>query len=111
MKRYLLDTNTILYFLADRFSEPFPKGLFYASVITEMELLSYPNLTTKSRHGIQKMLSELTLIELEEEIRKKAIEIRRAHLLKLPDSIIAASAYDKQLLKLIHPKGLQLKLK
>ena len=38
----VLDTNAVLYFLAGRLVEPIPQADFYVSVITEIELLSYP---------------------------------------------------------------------
>ena len=38
----VLDTNAVLYFLAGRLAEPLPQANFYVSVITEIELLSYP---------------------------------------------------------------------
>jgi hypothetical protein len=42
--RALLDTNAALYFLGGRLSEPLPAAQYFASVITEIELLSYPTL-------------------------------------------------------------------
>ncbi len=38
----VLDTNAVLYFLGGRLAEPLPQANFYVSVITEIELLSYP---------------------------------------------------------------------
>lgn len=39
-KKVLLDTNTAIYFLAGRLSEPLPEGERLISVITELELRS-----------------------------------------------------------------------
>ena len=41
----VLDTNVVLYHLGDRLAEPLPHGAICVSVITEMELLSYPSLS------------------------------------------------------------------
>lgn len=41
----VLDTNIALYYLGGRLTTPLPSGLYHASIITEMELLSYPNLS------------------------------------------------------------------
>jgi predicted nucleic acid-binding protein len=41
----LLDTNVALYLLGARLAEPLPAGSYGVSVITEMELLSWPSLT------------------------------------------------------------------
>jgi len=38
----VLDTNAVLYLLAGHLAEPLPQADFYVSVITEIELLSYP---------------------------------------------------------------------
>jgi len=88
----LLDTNIILYLLGGRLAEPLPKGNYYASVITEIELLSYPDLERQSEQKIRDFLAQLTLINLDEPIKTKAIQLRRQHTLKLPDAIIVATA-------------------
>ncbi len=60
--------------------------------MTEMELLSYPALDTQTEQKIRDFLAQLTLINLDEPIKTKAIQLRRQHTLKLPDAIIAATA-------------------
>lgn len=89
---YLLDTNAVLYFLGDRLAEPLPQGRYLLSVISEMELLSYPSLTADEEDAIREFLSEVTVVDLTSEIRDAAIELRRSQKLKLPDAIIAATA-------------------
>jgi hypothetical protein len=42
--RGLLDTNAVLYLLGGRLAEALPPGEYLTSVITEMEMLSYPSL-------------------------------------------------------------------
>ncbi|BAZ10464.1 PilT domain-containing protein [Calothrix sp. NIES-4071] len=42
----LLDTNIALYFLGGRLVHPLQPAKYLISVITEMELLSYPNLSS-----------------------------------------------------------------
>lgn len=52
----LLDTNVILYYLAGRLKSPIPSKRSFVSVITEMELYSYPNLEYDIRcHHLQLM--------------------------------------------------------
>lgn len=41
----LLDTNIVLYFLGGKLANPLPSGQYFVSVITEIELLSYPSLS------------------------------------------------------------------
>lgn len=43
----LLDTNVVLYFLGGRLMNPLPSGQYFVSVITEIELLSYPSLSSR----------------------------------------------------------------
>ena len=90
----VLDTNTILYLLNgdETLAEfLFDKNLFI-SIITEMELLSYKNITVKEQKQIQLFLSELRIINISETIKETAITVRKKYGFKLPDSIIAATA-------------------
>jgi predicted nucleic acid-binding protein len=63
-----------------------------ASVIVRMELLSKSNMSDDEERDILEFLDDLTVVPLNEVIEQKAIEIRRATKLKLPDSIIAATS-------------------
>lgn len=88
----LLDTNIVLYYLAGKLSQAFPQENCYVSIITEMELLSYSGLNKKEELQIKNFLSELIVVELNNEIKELTISIRRKFSLKLPDAIIAATA-------------------
>ncbi|MYL24832.1 type II toxin-antitoxin system VapC family toxin [Vreelandella massiliensis] len=87
---YLLDTNAIIYALNRKLT--LPANGYAISVITEMELLSWPSLTREDEVKLRKLIEQLTVIQLETSIQSKAIKIRRTSSLKLPDSIISASA-------------------
>ena len=119
MKR-LLDTNTVLYLLGGRLADPLKPSDYCVSVISEMELLSYPSLTDDAEAQIRTFLSEVTLVGLTQEVRDAAIDLRRQHGLKLPDAIIAATAMalnaelltnDTQLLQVPEVSGKALPLK
>jgi predicted nucleic acid-binding protein len=90
--RYLLDTNIALYLLGGRLVKPLPVGDFYMSIISEMELLSYPSLSRDEALRIQDFLSQVTLIGLSDEVKTMAIALRKKYRLKLPDAIICATA-------------------
>jgi len=45
IQTFILDTNIVLYFLGARLANPLPSGQYFISVITEIELLSYPSLS------------------------------------------------------------------
>jgi predicted nucleic acid-binding protein len=90
--KIVLDTNAVLYFLAGRLAQPLPPAEFFVSTITEIELLSYPVLKPEEEAEIQAFLSDVTIIELNRDIKTSAIALRRQHRLKLPDALIVATA-------------------
>ena len=92
----VLDTNAILYLLGGKLAQPLPTGAYFVSVISEMELLSYPSLDEAALNQIRAFLSDVTVVELSEQVRELAIGLRRRHMLKLPDAIVAATALSLQ---------------
>ncbi len=96
----VLDTNAVLYFLGGRLREPLPQTHCYISIITEIELLSYPLLNSESEAEIHDFLADVTVIELSQEIKQATINLRRQYRFKLPDAVIVATArhLDAQLL-------------
>ncbi len=87
----VLDTNAVLYFLAGRLTESLPSATFYISIITEIELLSYPLLHTEEEMDIHEFLKDVTVVDLNQAIKEAAIKLRRQYRLKLPDAIITAT--------------------
>lgn len=94
--KIVLDTNTVLYLLAGRLAQDLPPAEYCISVITEMELLSYPALRPEDESEIRDFLSDVTIIDLNREIKTAAIALRRQYRLKLPDALIAATALHLQ---------------
>ncbi|MDD5308462.1 MAG: type II toxin-antitoxin system VapC family toxin [Deltaproteobacteria bacterium] len=90
--RRVLDTNVALYLLGGRLAEHLPEGEYSISVITEMELLSYPDLDEAGERAIRNLLADLEIVGLTPEVKERAIGLRRSHMIKLPDAIIAATA-------------------
>lgn len=97
--KYLLDTNIILYILSgDKvLANHLHQKNLYASFISEMELFSFRGLTSKEEKSIRAFLAEFRIIDIDETIKQEAISIRKNYSLKLPDSIIAATAVTLQL--------------
>lgn len=89
-----LDTNIIIYYLnGDKTAYNLvANNKIFISVITEMELLSFKNLTRQDDKIIRELLSLFTIIPIEDSIKSKAIELRKNNNFKLPDAIIVASA-------------------
>ncbi len=116
LERYVLDTNSLIYALNEQ--SKIPLNDYFVSVITEIELLSYAKLSVNDELIIKEMLSRFKMIELNESVKEKTIDIRKKYKLKLPDSIIVATAIDnnavwitsdRQLMKLGIVDSLELK--
>ena len=93
----MLDTNAIIYMLNGRLASPLPDGHYSVSIITEIELLSFPDLSQGEEQQIRVLLREFQTIPLTESVSAKTIQLRRNNKkLKLPDAVIAASAIQQQ---------------
>lgn len=96
--KYLLDTNIAIDYL-NGFEDlaGLPERLsgaeLYASQITRMELLSYHRLTAADEPRVYEFLAYLTIIPIDSKVEKATIALRRGARLKLPDAIIAATAW------------------
>ncbi len=90
----LLDTNVALYLLGGRLATPLPIGSYGISVISEMELLAWPSLTSDEEKRVHEFLQQLTVCELTPSIRARAVTLRREQHLKLPDAVICATASE-----------------
>ena len=88
----LLDTNIVLYFLGGRLAAPLPVGQYVVSVITEIELLSYPSISGDEETQISNFLTKITVVGIEVKIKELTIALRKKYRLRLPDAIIAATA-------------------
>jgi len=49
----VLDTNAVLYLLGGKLAEALPAARYFVSVITEIELLSYPLLDAEEESQIK----------------------------------------------------------
>ncbi|MBV6422176.1 MAG: hypothetical protein DAHOPDDO_03465 [Ignavibacteriaceae bacterium] len=96
---FVYDTNLFIYYLngnqhVEKFftSEFLSSNNVYYSIITEIELLSFPKLTDNEINSIKSFLNGFIKINLNEDIKDKTIAIRKKHKAGLGDSIIAASS-------------------
>lgn len=97
--KFLLDTNAVLYILGgdETLSDFLFEKELYISVITEMELLSYKNITAKEKHTIESFLKDFVIVNIDEKLKLNTIEVKKNSNMKLPDSIIAATAITLKL--------------
>ena len=97
--KFFLDTNIILYILAgDKIIARYLyEQSLYTSIICEIELLSFKDITAKDQQQIKNFLNEFRIISIDEPVKEQAILLRKAYSLKLPDAIIAATALSLDL--------------
>jgi len=96
----LWDTNSIIFFLQDLIPSPSKAFLLkelnlrkpQISIITEIELLSWPKISRVEIGNISEFLSNFESIGLTEEIKIVTIQLRKSTGLKIPDAVIAATA-------------------
>lgn len=99
--KYLWDTNTAIYYLQQHFplaAENFIDDILkeeqpVISAITEIELLCWRTATPDDLEILHDFINDAFVIELEQPIKLKTADIRKAHRIKLPDAIIAATAF------------------
>ncbi|MBI2622974.1 MAG: type II toxin-antitoxin system VapC family toxin [Candidatus Liptonbacteria bacterium] len=96
---YTLDTNAVIYYLKGEFaSASAAREVFegdapvYVSVITQLELLSFPSLTDAEASRIEELLATIALIPVDSQIARLAAGVRRAYRIGVSDSVIAATA-------------------
>jgi predicted nucleic acid-binding protein len=99
--RFVFDTNAIVYYLQGRnewieYIDNAPMSERAASVITRIELLSYPGITPAEQESINRFLGDLVVVTLSKKIENIAIDIRRTARMKLPDAIVAATALSME---------------
>jgi predicted nucleic acid-binding protein len=85
----LLATNIVLYLLN---GDDVLAELLYLWFISQLELLGFKGITSKQQNEIGKFIQKCIVIDINEEIKRQVIHLRRSTRLKLPDSIVFAEA-------------------
>lgn len=99
--KYLWDTNTVIYYLQQQFPLQAEKLIDNVltdnrpvlSAITEIELLCWKTNSESDIHVVKEFINDSWVIELEQPIKLKTVDIRKTLGIKLPDAIIAATAF------------------
>lgn len=93
-----VDTNILLYLISgdETVAELLDKKHIAISFVTELELLGYKDLSESDLKVIQELVKEVTVIDINAEIKRLVVLLRRNYKIKLPDAIVVASAlYSK----------------
>ena len=88
----VLDTNLAIHELHDELVERLPERDVLVSVVTEIELLGFPDLSIEEEAGIRALLLSFEIVPLDERVKDETIRLRRAMRLRLPDAIVLATA-------------------
>ena len=98
-KRYLLDSNTIIDYIAGLYSGKAKQWLNHiideeivVSVITKIEVLSFDPDKDDNYPILVDFFEASTILELSDSVVNKTIAIRQKQKIKLPDSVIASTA-------------------
>ena len=104
MKRYLLDTNILIYY----WKGDIPKGemkrveeimnhSFIISIITKIELLGWRNHTREGYEIARDFLDRAEILPIDDDLAEFTIELKRNNNIKLADALIAATALSNEL--------------
>lgn len=100
--KYLFDTNVWIDAIAGRLqADTFLKFVVQAewvgySAITRLELFGFPDLTKPEEEKLAELLKHFVEVGVDSSTVDKAITIRKATRIKVPDAIIAATAIIKE---------------
>ena len=125
---YLIDTNVAIEYIGETLPDRSLSILddiidneYSISVINRIELLGYADITDQEEEKFQQLIRAAIVFDLDNNVVKETIKLRKSYRIKLPDAIIAATAclYDLVLitrdikdfqkinaLKVISPEGL-----
>jgi len=81
---YLLDTNVLTCLHDGRLLESLSTGGYACSVISEIEILSWPGIAPETESERRWLLAALHSVEVDATVREAAIRRRREHRLKIP---------------------------
>jgi len=90
--RIVFDTNVALYQVNGNLAGPLPAAEYFVSVISRIEMLSFPGLTADEEAGIRLFLSDTTVVGLDDQVEAETVRLRRSTRLKMADAIIVATA-------------------
>ena len=98
-KRFLIDTNIIIYFLKDEFPAASKKMVdkifsssFVISIVSQIEFLGHRGFSDAEYRDAEQFLSKARIINIDDRVIAKTIQLKRKQNIKTPDAIIAATS-------------------
>ena len=104
MKKYLLDTNILIYYWKGDIPEGEMKQVeeilkhsFIISIITKIELLGWRKHTLEGYEIAREFLDRAEIMPIDNDLAEFTIELKRNNNIKLADALIAATALSNEL--------------
>ncbi len=101
-KKFLIDTNIIIYHFKDEIPDHATAWIdkiftssFNISIITKIEFLGWKDYTPEQYDQASHFVSNANVLSLRQKIVNKTIQLRRQKRIKLADAIIAATCLVK----------------
>ncbi|HEX8459801.1 MAG TPA: type II toxin-antitoxin system VapC family toxin [Segetibacter sp.] len=102
-QQYLIDTNSVIDYLGNKipasgmlFMNTIVDAIPNISIVTKIEVLGF--IAPNEHHKIlQAFINDAVVLNLDDEVADKTINLRKESKIKLPDAIIAATALVKDL--------------
>ena len=91
-----IDTNIAIYLLNgnEQIADLLDGKTVCVSFVTELELLSKPNLSSEENSHIRAFLGQCVVMDFFPSLKETIVEFRQTYRLKLPDAIVAATAFS-----------------
>ena len=92
----MVDTNSLIYLLKNdlQLAQLLDRYRVYISFITELELLSFPKISSNEINILEELIDKCFVIQYSQDLKNNIILLKRKYSLKIPDAIIAATAYS-----------------
>jgi predicted nucleic acid-binding protein len=105
--RLLADTNIFINISEGKvdLSNYLDNNDIFISVITEIELLGFKNISTDDSTYFKSIIGECFSIEIIPQIKEITISLKKKYKIKLPDSVIAATALFLEIPLITFDKG------
>lgn len=108
MERYLIDNNVISRFFSNEYTQDSIQFLSQIidqgpniSVITQIEALTWRS-NPESEAIIRNFITDSNIVQLNETIVARCVQLRRQRKIRTPDAIIAATAIEGNFILLTH---------
>lgn len=102
-----IDTNICIYLLNGdvKLANLLQDQNIHISFITEIELYAWHGSSIESINILNAFIDSVNVIEVNSDVKKAIIQLRKSYKIKLPDCIIAGSALAKNLPFVTADKG------